>query len=109
MSNKKLAILAACLITAACASDQPRVIQTSSGAANIDLTAGLATQVELPANERVQSVVVGNTDLVSTSQDGDVINLAAKAGAGDTNMIVRATDEDGDAKVYQYRITVQAH
>lgn len=104
---KKTAItMAMAFILAACSSSSPRVIQTTSGSPDVRLTVGLATQIELPDEMRVQSVVAGNPTLVSAEQSSNVVNLIAK-GIGETNLIIRALDEDNDAKVYQYRVIVQ--
>jgi uracil phosphoribosyltransferase len=67
----------------------------------------MATQVEMPEDNKVQSVVVGDPELLTATQSGDVVSLVAKGGAGETNLIIRARESDGDIKVYQYRITVQ--
>ena len=102
-------ILAATLALSACASsDTPRVIQTTSSTSEIRLTPGLATQIELPESVRVQAVIVGTPSLVSAEQSGNIVNLIPKEGTGETNILVRAQDEDGHSKLYQYRITVQA-
>jgi Flp pilus assembly secretin CpaC len=107
MFKKIAAILIASLALAACASNTPRIIQASSGAPDIHMTVGMATQVEMPDSGRVQSVTVGDPSLVTAEQAGDVVNLVAKTGAGQTNMIIRSRDEDGNVKVYQYHIDVQ--
>lgn len=104
---RKTFALAALLAIAACASAQPRVIQASADAMDISLTAGMATQIEMPSEGRVQSVVVGNPNLVTAEQAGDVVNLIGKGGAGETNLIIRFREEGGKTKVYQYRVTVQ--
>ena len=91
----------------ACASDKPHVVQASSDASELRLTGGMATQIEMPDGERVQSVVTGNPALVTAERAGDVVNLIPKEGSGETNLIVRAIDEDGSSKVYQYRLIVQ--
>jgi type IV secretory pathway VirB9-like protein len=108
MSKKHILTAALLLALSACASSQPRVIQASSGSSEIRLTTGMVTQIEMPDSGRVQSVTVGNTSLVSAEQSGDVVNLSPKAGAGETNLIIRSRDDDGRTQVYQYHITVQA-
>jgi hypothetical protein len=102
-------MLVAALALAACASSQPKIIQASASSPDIALTFGLATQIEMPDAGRVQSITVGNPALVTAEQSGDVVNLSAKEGSGETNLIIRSRDEDGHIKVYQYHITVQAH
>jgi hypothetical protein len=105
----KKSALVAFMVLAACAQSQPRVIQTVPGTPEITVTVGLATQIEMPDAGRVQSITVGNPTLLSAEQAGDVVNLSAKDGAGQTNLIIRARDEDGHLKVYQYHVTVQSH
>jgi len=95
------------LTLAACAASQPRIIQSSSNNTDITLTVGMATQIEMPDQGRVQAITVGNPDLVGAEQANDVVNLTAKGKAGETNVIIRARDEDGHTKVYQYHILVQ--
>ena len=68
----------------------------------------MATQIEMPNGARVQSVTVGNSSLLTADKDADIVNLSAKDGAGETNLIVRARDADGKTKVYQYHVVVQA-
>ena len=103
--------LGLCLLSVAltaCASDKPRVVQATADAEDVHLTGGMATQIEMPGDQRVQSVVTGNPALVSAEQAGNVVNLVPKDGAsGETNLIVRTLDDEGDSKVYQYRLDVQ--
>ncbi len=106
---KKSAALIAFLTLAACAASQPHVIQASASSPEIVLTFGMATQIEMPNEGRVQTMTIGNPALLTAEQNGDVVNLSAKEGAGETNLIIRARDEDGKIKVYQYHITVQSH
>ncbi|MEI8393122.1 MAG: pilus assembly protein N-terminal domain-containing protein [Rhodospirillaceae bacterium] len=107
MFKNAVIALFACFTLAACASSQPRVVQATSDMPEIRLTAGMATQIEMPtATGRVQSVTVGNPSLVTAERNSDVVNLLAKGSPGETNLIIRAIDEDGKAKVYQYRILV---
>ncbi len=107
MSKKIATALFALLALSACASSAPKVIQASAKADDIRVTVGLATQIEMPRDTRVQSVIVGNPAILTADQAGDVVNLVAKGGAGETNLIIRAKDEDGDVKVFQYNVTVQ--
>ena len=107
MFKKSAAIVLACLSLAACAASQPRIVQASASNADIIVTVGMATQIEMPDQSRVSSIVVGNTSLVTAEQAGDVVNLSGKGDGGETNLIIRARDEDGRTKVYQYHITVQ--
>ncbi|MGE4351455.1 MAG: pilus assembly protein N-terminal domain-containing protein [Bdellovibrionales bacterium] len=106
MLKKSFCLFVSALVLSACASSQPRIIQPDSNVPDIQLSVGLATQIEMPDQGRVQSVVVGNPSLVSAEAAGDVVSLIAKGGTGETNLIIRAR-EDGDTKVYQYRVTVQ--
>jgi uncharacterized lipoprotein YajG len=92
---------------AACAASQPRIIQPSADSQEITLTVGMATQIEMPDQGKVQTIAVGNPSLVTAEKDADIVSLTAKGGAGETNLIVRARDEDGHIKLYQYRIVVQ--
>jgi formamidopyrimidine-DNA glycosylase len=107
MFKKSAIIMLACLGLAACASSSPRVIQATSGMPDIHLTVGMATQIEMPEEGRVQSITVGDPSLVSAEQNADVVNLVAKGGAGETNLIIRSRDSDDRIKVYQYHIYVQ--
>ncbi len=109
MSKLSTAALTTFLILTACSSSTPRIIQTSSSTQEVRLTSGMATQIELPEDTRVQSVVSGNPSLVTAEQTANVVNLIAKGSSGDTNLIIRAIDEDGHIKVHQYRVTVQEH
>jgi type IV secretory pathway VirB9-like protein len=109
MIKKTTSILLTCLALAACASDHPRVIQASSDSPQVRLTGGMATQIEMPNAEHVQSVVTGDPTLVTAEAADNVVNLIPKQGNGETNLIVRAMDDDGHSMVYQYRIIVQAH
>ena len=105
---KKTAIaILSCLTLAACASEKPHVVQASSDMSELRLTSGMATQIEMPSDQRVQSVVTGNPNLVTAERDAGVVNLIPKEGTGETNLIVRTVDSDGDAKVFQYRVIVQ--
>jgi Flp pilus assembly secretin CpaC len=107
MSKKSAAALLAFLALAACSSSQPRIIQATASSPEILLKVGMATQIEMPDSGRVQSITVGNPALVTAEQNADVVNLLAKEGTGETNLIIRAHDEDGHTKVYQYHVTVQ--
>ena len=109
MLSKTTIILAACLTLAACSSDTPHIIQPSSDSPTVQLVGGQATQIEMPSSRRVQSVAVGNPALVTAERADNVVSLIPKEGAaGETNLIVRAADEDGETKVYQYRVIVQS-
>jgi hypothetical protein len=108
MLKKTLIALTASLALAACASDTPRIVQASPNSPEVRLAGGMATQIEMPASTRVQSVTVGNPALVTADRADNIVNLLPKEGSGETNLIVRAVDEDGHAKVYQYRVIVQA-
>ena len=109
MLKQAAVLLAVSFALAACASDdQPKIVQATSNMPAVRLTGGMATQIELPAG-RVQMVTVGNPNLLTADRTDNIVNLMPKDGAsGDTNIIVRETDDDGHAKVYQYRVTVQA-
>lgn len=107
MFKKSAILLIACLFLGACAASQPHVVQASAGSPDIVLTVGMATQIEMPDSNRVTSITVGNTALVSAEQATDVVNLTAKGDAGETNLIIRSRDDDGKVRVYQYHITVQ--
>ena len=107
MFKKSALLLGACVALAACAENQPRIIQASANSPQINVTVGLATQIEMPNESRVTTITVGNPSLVTAEQAGDVVSLTAKGDAGTTNLIVRAHDDSGNTKVYQYYITVQ--
>jgi hypothetical protein len=107
MLNRSTVAFMACLFLSACAASQPRVIQASQGSPEIVVTVGMATQIEMPEEGRVTSIIVGNPTLVTATQATDVVNLTAKGEAGETNLIIRARDDDGKTKIYQYHITVR--
>jgi len=109
MFKKTAALFITLLALSACASSGPRIIQATTGMPDIQLTIGMATQVEMPDSGHVQSVTVGDPTLVTADQAGEVVNLVSKSKeAGETNMIIRSREDDGRIKVYQYRIIVQA-
>jgi len=108
MSQRTIILAAGLLALAACSTPQPRIIQASSGNQNIHLAQGMATQVEMPDNGRVETMTVGNPALVDASQAGDVVTLLGKDKGGETNLIIRARDDSGDMQVYQYHITVDS-
>ncbi len=105
MLRKAAIILTTCLALTACASSPPRVTQASPNAPEVRLTAGMATQIEMPNSGHVQSVVVGNPSLLTVERADNVVNLVPKTGTGETNLIIRS-EEDGDMKVYQYHVFV---
>lgn len=107
MFKKSAAALLALTLLAACSSAKPHVIQATGGMDDIHITVGMATQVEMPDSARVSSVTVGDPALLQADQAGDVVNLVAKGGTGETNLIIRAHENGGDVKVYQYHIVVQ--
>ncbi len=107
MFKKSLTLFVACIAFAACGDNQPRVIQVSANSPQINLTVGLATQIEMPGESHVTGITVGNPALISADAAGDVVNLTAKTDAGATNLIIRARDDSGNTKVYQYHVTVQ--
>jgi hypothetical protein len=74
--------LIAFLFLAACAAGTPHVIQTTAATEEIRLTIGMATQVEMPSQGRVQSVIVGDPAIVTADKEADVVNLVAKGHAG---------------------------
>ncbi len=105
--NRSAFILLPLFILVSCASETPHVVQVSADAPDISLTKGMATQVEMPEGERVQSVVTGNPSIVTAEKADNVVNLVPGSNSGETNLIVRALDRDNHSKVYQYRIIVQ--
>ncbi len=107
MISKKTVAMAALIALSACASGAPRVIQASNESPDLVLTVGKATQIEMPDSGRVVSVTVGDPSMVTAEQSTDVVNLVAKGGAGETNLIIRSRDDSNRVKVYQYNITVQ--
>lgn len=106
MSKRSVAVLLTALALAGCASSAPRVIQAKTGSEEINLKVGMAAQVEMPSEGRVQAVVVGDPSIVSAEQAGEAVNLIAKGGPGETNLIIRSK-EDGATKVYQYKVIVE--
>ncbi len=106
MLKKTAILLAVSCMLAACATSQPRIVQATKDMPEVDLTPGMATQIELPDATHVKSVVTGNPALVTAERTDNLVNLVPKAGAGTTNLIVRSVDDDGDTKLYQYRIVV---
>ncbi len=109
MLKKTIIALAFGFALSACASDQPRIVQATTDMPQVRLTSGMATQIEVPGSARVQSVVTGNPGLVTADHVDNIVNLVPKEGTGETNLIVRATNDSGDSKVYQYRVVVQGH
>ncbi len=107
MAGKKLYLLAALLFLTACSSDAPRIIQASSSLPDLQVTVGMATQIEMPDAAKVQSVTVGDPELLTAAQSGDVVSLVAKGVPGETNLIIRAREDGGSIQVYQYRVTIQ--
>lgn len=107
MFKKAALLFVSCLALSACASSQPKIIQATTGMPDIRITVGMATQIEMPDQGRVQSVAVGDPALLSAEQATDVVSLVAKGSAGETNLIIRSRNEDGDLKVYQYRVIIQ--
>src|ERR1700681_4370041 len=110
MLRKITIVFMASLALVACSfsSDSPRIVRASADMPEVRLTEGMATQIELPSSGRVQSVTTGNPALVVAERTDNVVNLVPKEGSGETNLIIRSIDEDGDVKVYQYRVIVQA-
>ncbi|MGE3623914.1 MAG: pilus assembly protein N-terminal domain-containing protein [Bdellovibrionales bacterium] len=106
MLKKRHLVLFLTLGLSACASGEPRIIQPDANSPEIRLRVGVATQIELPESMHAQSVVTGNPSLVAAERTANVVNLIPAA-AGETNLIVRGREDDGDVKVYQYRLLVQ--
>jgi type IV secretory pathway VirB9-like protein len=107
MFRKIITVFVFALVLAACSTPKPVVVQISPDATEIRLTPGMATQVEIPDDAFVKSVVVGNPEIVSAERDGSVVNLVPKQGSGETNLIVRAIDKYREIQVYQYRVVVE--
>jgi len=106
---KRFSMIAAAvaLTLSACASDpEPKIVQSQTTDKEIHLTAGMATQLEMPKGERVTNVTVGDPKLVVATSSSDVVGLSTPGGVGETNILVRVVDKDGDAKVHKYRLTV---
>lgn len=102
-----IAAAVAALTLSACASDsEPKVVQSQTTDKEIRLTAGMATQLEMPKGERVTNVTVGDPRLVVATNSSDVVGLSTPGGVGETNILVRVVDKDGDTKVHKYRLTV---
>jgi hypothetical protein len=106
--RKYLPVLLTLLALSACASSEPRIIQPTADAPFITLSVGMATQVQMPDAGRVQNATVGNPDLVTATLDNDVVNLVAKT-PGETNLIIRSREGDGDIKIYQYHVQIENH
>jgi hypothetical protein len=105
---RKTALLALVAVAmTACSSDKPHIIQTSLNSTEVLLTEGMATQIEVPEAEHVKSAVTGNPNLVATEMSGNIVTLVPKNSTGQTNLIIRTTDEDKNARMYEYRLTVQ--
>jgi type IV secretory pathway VirB9-like protein len=108
MFKKSAILLLSCMTLAACASSEPHIIQPSADMTDLRLQGGMATQIELPSSERVQSVVTGNPSLVIADKSDNIVNLVPTNKSGETNLIVRTTERGGgDSKVYQYRLIVE--
>ncbi len=106
MFSKFSSLVLAAALLAACSTAHPKIIQANANNPDVEIQPGMATQIEMPDGGRVASVVVGNKDLVSAEHEGDVVTVSGKGGEGETNMIIRSR-EDGDTKVYQYRVIVR--
>lgn len=106
--KKTLTIALVALALTACGTGKPKIIQATSGMPDVHITTGMATQIEMPDSGRVQSVIVGDPALLTADQAGDVVNLVAKGSSGETNLIIRSKDDDGDVNVYQYRVYVES-
>ena len=97
------AVLALAVLVLAACSSAPRVITTSADAEEIRIVLGTAVQVELPADERVRSVAIGNPKITAKSE-GNVVSISAAADAvGETNMILRTAS----GRTFQYRLVVE--
>jgi type IV secretory pathway VirB9-like protein len=107
MLKKSILVCAAIIALTACASETPRIVQATTDMQEVRLTSGMATQIEMPGSSRVQSVTVGNPDLVTADRADNIVSLVPKDGSGETNLIVRAMDDSGRSQIYQYRIIVQ--
>jgi len=107
MLKKMLVVLLLSASLVACASNKPRIIQATGDLTPIRLTPGMATQIELPDNNRVQSVIAGNPSLITADHTDNVVNLLPKEGSGETNLIVRGQNSSGEVEIYQYRVIVQ--
>ena len=94
---------------AACSSapEMPRVVQASPNMPEVRLISGMATQIEMPASGRVTSVTTGNPALVTAERGDGIVNLLPKEGSGETNLIIRSINEEGQTSVYQYRLIVE--
>lgn len=102
-----IAAFAVAALLSACASDsEPKIVQSQTTDKEIHLTAGMATQLEMPKGERVTNVTVGDPKLVVATSGTDVVGLSTPGGVGETNILVRVVDKDGETKVHKYRLTV---
>jgi hypothetical protein len=108
MLRTVLATLVAVLALAGCSSSSPKVIQATADLEEVRLIQGMATQIEMPAGERVQTVTIGNPRMVAAERSGDVVSLLGGEGTGETNAIIRTVDAGGRSRVYQYRVVVMA-
>jgi len=96
------AVLAFAVLLLAACSSSPKVIEPSADAEEIRVATGTVVQVELPSDERVRSVAIGNPKISATSE-GNVVSISASPDAsGETNMILRTTS----GRSYQYRVVV---
>ena len=75
MFKKSALVLLSCMALTACAADGPKIIQPSADMTDLRLRGGMATQIELPSSERVQSVVTGNPSLVIADKADNIVNL----------------------------------
>ncbi|MFY9288774.1 MAG: pilus assembly protein N-terminal domain-containing protein [Alphaproteobacteria bacterium] len=105
MSKKHILALLACMLLAACSSSKPKILQASPQTEAIHVTSGMATQIEMPEG-RIQSVTVGNPNMVSAERSENVVSLIGKEQTGETNLIIRSND-GGDVTVHQYRVIVE--
>jgi len=107
---KKIFILCvAGLLLSACGSDEPGITNASSDLPQIRLMSGMATQIDAPDGRTIDSAVIGDPSLADLDVVSNVLNIFPKDHEGETNLIMRASDEDGNVKVYQYLLVVYKH
>jgi hypothetical protein len=106
MLKKTIILCMAALLMTACSSDQPRITNASSDLHEIRAMSGMATQIDAPAGRKIESAVIGDPSLADLDVVDNVLNIFPKDHAGDTNLIIRAADEDGEVKIYQYLLVV---
>jgi hypothetical protein len=108
MLKKTFILCVAGILLAACGSSEPHITNASVNLPEIRLMPGMATQIDAPDQRTIDSALIGDPDLADLDVVNNVLNIFPRH-EGETNLIMRASDEDGNVKVYQYLLVVYKH